>query len=358
MDLNKIVAVLLVVLFVFFSLAVIMTWSVGDGVLNADAYVEALSEAGSFQVPYELIREGRIPGVGGLLLKEGPLSIVSGADLELVARELAPPTWLRTQLEGALRDFFALVKESEGNELPGMVISLSEVKARALGEPGDRALALVVENLQVCAPGETSLDLNRDVPLCVPAGMELNSFLGQLKGLLAPLVNRVPDTYTVSWQPEQQDVIRDLRRAAQTVERLRFVMLLLVALNLALLGLIWVLAVRSPAEWLRWTGVPLLLLGLATLTLALLIPSLVSLGLDSTASWVEGSLPRPLAESLETAVREYILLLFRPARTVGVVLFLVGAVLALISPLFPGARQKNMGGYFRVREGGQYSRSP
>ncbi len=135
-------------------------------------------------------------------------------------------------------------------------------------------------------------------------------------------------------------------------------MLLLVALNLALLGLIWVLAVRSPAEWLRWTGVPLLLLGLATLTLALLIPSLVSLGLDSTASWVEGSLPRPLAESLETAVREYILLLFRPARTVGVVLFLVGAVLALISPLFPGARQKNMGGYFRVREGGQYSRSP
>jgi hypothetical protein len=358
LDLNKIVAVLLVILFVFFSLAVIMTWSVGDGVLNADAYVEALSDADAFQVPYQLIREGRIPGVGGLLLREGPLSIVSGADLELVARELAPPTWLRAQLEGALRGIFAVVKEPEGDELPGMVISLSEVKARALGEPGDRALTVVIENLQVCAPGEPSLDLSRDVPLCKPAGMDLNPFLGQLKGLLVPLVNRVPDTYTVSWQPEQQGVIRDLQRAAQTVERLRFVMLLLVALNLALLGLIWVLAVRSPAEWLRWTGVPLLVLGLATLTLALLISSLVSLGLDGNASWVEESLPRPLAESLEMAVREYILLLFRPARTVGVVLFLVGAVMALVSPLFPGARQKNIRGYLEAREGGQYSRSP
>jgi hypothetical protein len=356
LELNKIIAVLLVILFVFFSLAIIMTWSAGDAVLDADAYVDTLSDAGFFRVPYQLIRDGQIPGVGGLLLREGPLSVLSGDDLEAVARELAPPAWLRAQLERALRDLVAVTSEPQVNELPSVVFNLSEVKERALGEPGDQALTIVAENLPVCAPGEPSLDLNRDVPLCKPPDFDLNPFLNQLRGLLTPLVNRVPDTYQVTWRPEQRGVLEDLQRAGQTLEKLQFVMLLLVALNLALLGLIWVLVVRSPAEWLRWTGVPLLLLGLVTLLLALLVPRVVTLGLDSSALWVGGVLPGPLAESLEMAIRDFVFLLFRPARMVGLILLVVGALLTLVSPLFPGPRWQDADSPVGAGRSGNFSR--
>jgi hypothetical protein len=339
MALNKVLAALLVVPFVFFTLIVILTWSAGDTVLDADAYVDTLTEAGFFEVPYHMIREGDIPGAGGLLLTEGPLSIVSGAELEAVARELAPPEWLRAQLERAIRDLVAVSDRSELDELPSLVISLREVKARVLGVPGDRALSIVIDALPECAAGQAPLDLSSDTPVCVPPGVDLASFLGELKTLLAPLVERVPDTYRVSWQPVQRDVLGDLQRAGRVVNQLRFVLLFLIALNLALLGLIWLLAVRSPAEWLRWTGLPLLLLGLLTLFLTWLVPQTVNWALDSQALWADGELPTVLIQALDAAIQDFTLLLFRPARFIGVVLAIVGLLLTLISPVFPGQRQ-------------------
>jgi hypothetical protein len=338
MSLNKIAAAVLVACFVFFTLLVIMTWSVGKSALDADAYVETLSEAGFFEVPYLLIRDGEIPGPGGVLLKEGPLSAVSGTALEKVARELAPPDWLRAQMTRAIHKLIAVAEQPEVDELPDVVVSLSEVKAYALGEPGDRALAIVVTALPECAAGEEPFRVSADKPICKPAGVNLTPFLGRMKERLVPLVNRVPDTYRISWQTEQRDVLEALQSAGQTLKRLRFALLLLVALNLALLALVWVLAVRSPAEWLRWTGVPLLLLGMLTFLLALLIPLIVSWGLENTTLWADGDVPAALAESLEQAIRDYSRLLFRPARLVGLVLIVVGLVLTLISPLFPRSR--------------------
>ena len=339
MSLNKIIAAVLVACFVFFTLLVIIAWSVGNKALDADAYLDTLSEAGVFEVPYLLIGDGEIPGPGGVLLREGPLSAVSGAALEKVSRELAPPDWLRSQMARAIHDLIAVAEQPEIDELPDVVISLSEVKARALAEPGDRALAIVVAALPECSAGEEPFRVSADKPICKPAGVNMAPFLGNLKARLVPLVNRVPDTYRISWQPEQRDVLEDLQSAGQTLKKLRFALLFLVALNLALLALVWVLAVRSPAEWLRWTGVPLLLLGLLTLLLALLIPLIVSWGLDNTTLWAEGDVPAALAQSLEQAIRDYGQMLFRPARLVSLVLIVVGLVLTLISPLFTRPRR-------------------
>ena len=339
MLLNKILAALLVVLFIFFTTIVILTWSVGGTVLDADAYVDTMDGAGLFEMPYQLIREGDIPGVGGLLLTEGPLSIVSGADLEQVARELAPPDWLRVQLERAIRDLIAVSNRSELGELPNLVISLQEVKERAMGVPGDQALSIVVNALPVCAPGQAPVDLGSDVPLCTPPGVDLASFMGELKALLARLVERVPDTYHVSWQRDQIAVLEDLQQVGRVVNQLRFVTLLLIALNVALLGLAWLLVVRSPGEWLRWTGIPLLLLGLFTLLLAWLVPQLVHWALDGPALWTDANLPAVLVEAFEAAIMDFATLLFRPARLVGVVVAVVGLLLTLISFLFPSHRQ-------------------
>jgi hypothetical protein len=48
--------------------------------------------------------------------------------------------------------------------------------------------------------------------------------------------------------------------------------------------------------------------------------------------------PAALAQSLEQAIRDYSLQLFRPARLVGFVLIIVGLGLTLISPLFARPR--------------------
>lgn len=340
MSLNKILAALLVVFFLIFTLVVILTWSVRANILDADTYVQALDGADFFEVPYQLIGDGTIPQAGGLLLEEGPLSAVSGADLEAVARELAPPDWLRAQLERAIRDLLAVAEEPELNELPDLVISLREVKARALGAPGDRALAIVIAALLECPPGQLPVDLNSDVPVCKPAGMDLTPFQDQLKALLSPLVQRVPDTYHVRWQPEQREVLEDLQRAGQTLDQVQIALLLLLALNLALLGLIWLLAVRSPAEWLRWTGGPLLMSGLLVLLPGLLAPRLIAWGVEDRGLWSEGNVPASLARALERAIVDLAAVLFRPAVLTGVFLVIVGLLLLLVSPLFPGRRRR------------------
>jgi hypothetical protein len=339
MSLNKILAALLVVIFVIFSLVVVLAWSVRGRLLEADVYVGALEEADFFELPYQLIRDGDIPEAGDLLLKEGPLSVVSGAELEAVARELAPPNWLRAQLERALRDLLAVVDEADVDEMPGLVLSLREVKTRALGEPGQRALNLVVAALPECAPGQTPIDLSNNTPICTPPGVDLGPFLDQLKVLLAPLVERVPDTYRVSWQPQQQDVLDELQRAGQALDQLQVALLLLAGLNLALLGLIWLLAVRSAGEWLRWTGGPLLLLGLLVLLVAFSAPRLVAWGLDNSAGWNQSGVPLPVSQALQEALRDLALVLFHPAQRAGAILAVTGLLLLLVSPLFPGRRR-------------------
>lgn len=344
--LNKVLAAFLTILFVICTLIVVVTWSVKDHILDADVYVQALEEADFFQVPYQLIRVGDIPGVGGLLLTRGPLSVVSGTDLEAVARELAPPRWLRAQLEPAIRDLIAVANTPQLDQLPDFVISLREVKARALGEPGGRALSIVVEALPVCAPGREPVELDSDTPVCRSDSADLSTFLNRLKTQLAPLVERVPDTYRVSWQPEQRDVVQDLRRAGRILDQLQFALLFLVALNLALMGLIWLLAVRTPAEWLRWVGVPLLLLGLAALFVAFSMPRVVIWGLGGQTLWTEAAVPEPLAQALEEAIRGFVLLLFQPARLIGVAAAVVGLLLSLFSLLFPAQPRRRAAGVY------------
>ena len=49
MSLNKILAVLLVVIFVIFTLVVILAWSVKANILNDEAYVTSLDKADFFE---------------------------------------------------------------------------------------------------------------------------------------------------------------------------------------------------------------------------------------------------------------------------------------------------------------------
>jgi hypothetical protein len=340
--LNKGLAVLLVVVLAAFVAAIILAWSVQLHILDADVYVEALDQTGFFQVPYQMIREGQIPGVAGLLLREGPFSILSGSDQEAVARELAPEDWLRSELTAGIRDLFQVAHSAEVDRMPDLVISLQDVKNRALGEPGQRALLIVLNAIPACAPGEAPVDLTRGTVVCLPPDIDPTAYINEIRLLLVPLVFRLPDTYRVSWQPDQRQALEDLRQTGQTMDRFRSVLLLMLALGVALLAMIWVLAVRSPAELLRWTGGPLLFTGLLVLLLAVLLPTGANAVLDYRSVLNSGDIPAPLSQTLADAVPGLIDQMFRPALFAGGLLALVGLVLTAVSPLFPGRQPRRM----------------
>ncbi len=339
MSLGKLLAALLVLVFLFFSLLTLLAWSVEKDLLNADAYVETLDHAGLFDLPYQMIREGDIPNVGGILLSEGPLSIVSGEKLEAIARELAPPDWLRAQLESGIRDLLAVAQGAEDDKLPALVISLRQVKERALGTPGDRALALAISDLSPCAPGQAAVDPTRDVPVCLPPDTDPAAFAAELKALLTPLVEQLPDTYRVQWQPEQQAALDDLKQAGRTLDQIRVALLIMAALNMALLVLAWLLAVRSPREWLRWTGGPLALLGGLALIAAWLPRRLVETALTRSDWWTKADLSPAMSTMLTQATLDMTRLLFRPAMLVGLLALIAGIGLLIASPLFPARRR-------------------
>jgi hypothetical protein len=335
-------AFVLALVLIPFSSLVILTWTFIDDVLDADVYIQALDESGFFQVPYQLIREGEIPQVGGLLLEQGPLSAVSGVYLEEVALLLAPSEWLRSQLEREIREFVALARASDLDELPAFTISLAEVKARARGQPGDQALAVVLAALPECTQGQSPFGVLVNQPACKPAGLDEAAFRDELKLLLIPLVERLPDTYRVSWQAEQRDVLNDLQRASEILSRLRVVLLFMIVMNLALLGLIWFLVVRSPAEWLRWTGVPLFFIGILVFLGGRLIPGFVEAGLSSSNLWQEIDLHAQLVRTLEQAMQYFAQSLFQSAVLLGAVLAGTGLLLALLSFLFPGRPKRRI----------------
>ena len=83
----------------------------------------------------------------------------------------------------------------------------------------------------------------------------------------------------------------------------------------------------------------MLLLGLLTLMAGLLTPRVVIWGLESRALWVEGEMPLALSHVLEVAIRDLTLLLFRRSLYVGGALSVIGLLLMLVSPLFPGRRR-------------------
>ena len=67
-----------------------------------------------------------------------------------------------------------------------------------------------------------------------------------------------------------------------------------------------------------------------------------TLGLEGQTLGAEENVPGPLARSLEKAIRNFTSQLFGPALLVGLVLSVVGLLITLVSPLFPGRRRRRV----------------
>ena len=266
---------------------------------------------------------------------------LTGGDVELLLRGLAPPDWLRRTTESALDQAFAAL---DSPERPIEIrTSLVELKQRLAGQAGvDTALRLVESWPPCTAEQLAGLDEEGDgssptgLPRCRPPEETIARFMPELERQLDSLAATVDDEVDLGASlrspapgespggPEESPDPRALLSFARTVVRLSWL------LPLALLLLVTALVVRSRRSFLLWWGAPLFLAGFVALGVAV-VGRLAGIGA------VEQALSGDTAETaLEPEVAEValglatsVLVAYWRAVAIGAVLLAVGGATIL-----------------------------
>lgn len=302
--LAKIIACIFAVLFVIVTLAALLLFNTERYLLNSDVYKRALARQNVYerfptliaeQLTYQMKRaESGIEGEGGGSEDEGgglpkQIKYLTQEDYEVILRDLVSPDWLQTQTESALDQTFAFI----GSEAltATIKISLVEVKARIGGEAGVNAALRVIRSWPPCTPfqlitwaGVTSSTELEDMPTCRPPDETLEAFTPLIKRTLSQQAAKMPNeadltrTFKGKGEDESPSVsqsgsgdrppnVRVFLKFARPLMRLSPL------LSIALLLLVTLFGVRSFKGWLRWWGIPFLVVG-------------VILGLPTVAAWV------------------------------------------------------------------------
>ncbi len=91
---------------VFLALAVFLVFSGVQGALSADIYIDALNQSNVYERIYsEALTPEAINGIRPELAD--PLNLLTGEELAALARTVAPPHYLKSQVEGELRQLDA-----------------------------------------------------------------------------------------------------------------------------------------------------------------------------------------------------------------------------------------------------------
>lgn len=266
---------------------------------------------------------------------------LTGGDVELLLRALAPPDWLRRVTEHAIDQAFATL---DSPERPIEIrISLVELKERLAGQAGiDAALRLVRSWPPCTAQQLAGLDEEgggpsaAGLPRCRPPEEtiarlmpEFERELGRFAASLDDEVDlgaslRSPEPGGGSNEPADSPDPRVLLAFARTVVRLSWL------LPLVLLLLVTALAVRSRRTLLLWWGVPLFLAGFVALGVAV-VGRLAGIGaVEQAFSGDAAAALEPEAVEVALGLATTVLLAYWRAVALGAVLVaLVGVAMLL-----------------------------
>lgn len=208
------------------------------------------------------------------------------AVLAEVVTLLAPPGWLSTQTDTAVDTLFNAL-ETGNLSASSVELDAQPLLDRMQGEPGQRAVAVVVGSLPLCAsPADFAPQTGQlPIPTCVPPEVDVALLAQQAHANVVEALRqnpqldaqiglfRLPLLQNDSFTPEAQAAFQ---RASRTFRLLQQGTALLWLLPLSCLLLILLLAVRSLGEWGRWWGWPLLAAAVSALLLALVLPALAT----------------------------------------------------------------------------------
>jgi hypothetical protein len=220
-----------------------------------------------------------------------PLPDLTRADYEAIISAFVPADWLQAQTERALDQAFAnLAPDAPTTPI---TISLAEVKARIGGPAGVDAVLRLVRSWPPCteaemrAWGRVSPDSElEDLPTCRPPEERLALVTPQIEALLDAQAARILDQAEVS-QVVGGQASEETARSVETnrpeedpltvLKRVRSLLRWSVLLPFTLMLLVTLFGVRTLKGFLRWWGIPCVIVGLIGMVLALAaLPSLDS----------------------------------------------------------------------------------
>lgn len=283
------------------------------------------------------------------------LTRLDAQDWERIIFTATPPEDMQRWSQDAVDGFRYWVQEG-GRFLEDVVIPFGEVRENIIADPEQTVLRTLTRAQSECSGGQEPLSGPNDlIPQCRPREARLETFyqrLGQRwreqprevwRQLMPEEISRYPDDISLADYIEQEsgdDVweVRSSWRASRWGLRIAQWLLgaFIAAQCIVALGLVALFAARNWREALRWTGTPMLLIGLFTLLLALLFFVGGAIG-----TWFipDKDIPIGAQEVLEDTLRAFADELWPPMSWQGGVLVLVGLGMWVLSFFAPVGRE-------------------
>ncbi|HEX6383435.1 MAG TPA: hypothetical protein VF177_02085 [Anaerolineae bacterium] len=212
-----------------------------------------------------------------------------------VTAELIPPEWAADQSNVAADAVYDVLETGNPAEAE-VVINAQPLLERVRGEPGRRAMVIIMQSLPVCTI-ETldffSLDGDLPIPGCIPPGIEAEVVATQAHAILVQSLEfnpqllaeagllRVSLIELTQLTPEQLARLQRWHRIYLLADRWAWLLWLI---PLGALFVILIVVVRSWHNLGRWWGWALVITAILAFLLSAVVPALVTFWLRTTVA--------------------------------------------------------------------------
>ncbi len=303
---NRLLAWIFAGLFVISSIGVIFTFFPSRKLLSPDFYKQALEDVRIYQrLPEsiaQLLATNFTQNSEESSVIENPpvyLLILDQEEWESILIDLVNPTWLQTQTEDILDQFFNILLISPDPVNTPIEVSLLEVKNRLGGPEGIQAFNQILNAQDPCSVNQLmgllqlglGMETSIDSLLCRPPDYIVTELNPVVESFLSAAVAQVPDQLFFNLPLSELDSSQGVNPAnlnqveipapIRTLRRTNTLISWGLFLPLLLIIMMTVFAVRSMRDLLRWWGGTFLTAGLISLTLSLSLFPIVNWGFNN-----------------------------------------------------------------------------
>jgi hypothetical protein len=298
-------AIVVAIILVFTLVLVLFLFNFGRVITDREAIKIALKEEVLLdEATADLVRAelDNLPALQVL-----PPAIRESESLQGALDTLITSEWAAGQTEVVIDALFDYFETGDESELE-IALDIGELLRSLRGETGRQLVVAVLEGLPTCSLDELpDIDLASgkiEISGCMPPFVPIDLVANSLHALLVNAIDEdtasafVGDSIEINLlelDPQSRtEALASFQRVRQLYSVGRFTSWLLWLVPLACLGLIVILAVRSPGGFGHWLGWPLLVAaGIALVAAYLILPLLLNFGLDAlvTSAPSEGSTP-------------------------------------------------------------------
>jgi len=326
---RKILAWIFAFLFVASGFAALLFTNIERKMFSSGTYKQAFKQEGLYNDA-----AGLFAGVVMTYAEDsnsalGLITVLDKKELERVISALLPPQELEVVADG----FFDSVFDFMDRKTDSISVSMTSIKQNLTGEGGIQAITQIMQAYPDCTPAQL-LQMGLGV-LLLDNGTSLCNPPVNLMGLVTPLIKTqlqlvaqsLPDELPI-FDAGKFETSRDFR---PVLKNLRTAMKLSLLLPLVSLLAVTILAVRSLDDWLKWWGIPILIIGIlgtfTALAAAPLLPSMMETLFRQGGPVMPVIFLELVRDVAGTLTRE----ILRPVAIQGISLTLIGAVMVVIS---------------------------